>query len=294
MAPSGVLLLGAAGQLGHELHKTLHAIGHVTALTRTQLDLSDAQAVRACVLAHHPRWIVNAAAYTAVDQAEQEPTLASSINATAPGVMAEVAADLGAGLVHYSTDYVFNGRAQHPYREGDATDPQSVYGRTKRDGEQAVLASGARHLTLRSSWVVGAHGNNFLKTMLRLAQAHEHLRVVADQVGVPTSAAWMAAVTVRAMQLSDRDGLSGLFHLTPAGQTSWHAYAEYVFQQAREKGWDLKVTQVQAIRTDQYPLPAARPAYALMDSSRLAKALDMDLPPWQTGVDAVLQALRQA
>ncbi len=294
MAPSGVLLLGAAGQLGHELHQTLHAIGHVTALTRTELDLSDAQAVRACVLAHHPRWIVNAAAYTAVDRAEQEPALAASINATAPGVMAEVAADLGAGLVHYSTDYVFNGRAQHPYREGDVTDPQSVYGRTKRDGEQAVLASGARHLSLRSSWVVGAHGHNFLKTMLRLGQERDSLRVVADQVGAPTSAAWMAAVTVRAMQLSDRDGLSGLFHLTPAGQTSWHAYAEYVFQQARRQGWDLKVAQVQAIRTDEYPLPAARPAYSLMDSSRLAKALDMDLPPWQTGVDAVLQALRQA
>ncbi|NDC61027.1 MAG: dTDP-4-dehydrorhamnose reductase [Betaproteobacteria bacterium] len=294
MALNGVLLFGAGGQLGHELHQRLHALGEVSALTRADIDLADLQALRACVWRHQPRWIVNAAAYTAVDRAEQENDLAQSINAHAPGVMAEVAAQLGAGLVHYSTDYVFNGRAQYPYTEDDVPDPQSVYGRTKRHGELALQASGARHLTLRSSWVVGAHGQNFLKTMLRLGQERDTLRVVADQVGVPTGAAWMAAITVQAMQLSDRDGLSGLFHLTPAGETSWHGYAHYLFQQARAIGWHLKVTEVQAIRTDEYPLPAVRPAYSLLDSSRLVKALDIELPPWQQGVDAVLQALRQA
>jgi dTDP-4-dehydrorhamnose reductase len=292
MALKGVLLLGAAGQLGHALRTPLQVFGDVAALTRAELDLSDAQAVRACVLAHQPRWIVNAAAYTAVDRAEQEAPLAASINATAPGVMAEVAAELGAGLVHYSTDYVFNGRATRPYTEADVTDPQSVYGCTKRAGEQAVQSTAARHLLLRSSWVVGAHGQNFLKTMLRLAQEREHLRVVADQQGVPTSAVWMAQMTVHAMQLSDRDGLSGLFHLTPAGATTWHAYAEHVFAHAQTLGWRLRVKEVQAIRTDEYPLPAVRPAYSLMDSRPLAAALGVDLPPWQTGVNEVLAALR--
>ena len=292
MALKGVLLLGAAGQLGDALRIPLQAFGDVTALTRAELDLSDAQAVRACVVAHQPRWIVNAAAYTAVDRAEQEATLAASINATAPGVMAEVAAELGAGLVHYSTDYVFNGRATRPYTEADLADPQSVYGRTKRAGEQAVQATAARHLLLRSSWVVGEHGNNFLKTMLRLAQEREHLRVVADQQGVPTSANWMAQMTVKAMQLSDQEGLSGLFHLTPAGATTWHAYAEHVFAHAQALGWRLLVKEVQAIRTDEYPLPAVRPAYSLMDSRPLAAALGVDLPPWQSGVNEVLEALR--
>ena len=234
--------------------------------------------------------IVNAAAYTAVDKAEQEPALAKAINATAPAVMAEEAARCGAVLVHYSIDYVFNGQATRPYLETDPTDPQSVYGRTKRDGEQAMIQSGARYVLLRSSWVVGAHGQNFLKTMLRLAQERDSLRVVADQVGVPTSSAWMAETTVLALQ----QGLNGLFHLTPAGQTNWHAYAQYVLQQAQSLGWTLKATpeQVQAITTADYPLPAPRPAYSMLESSLLAKALNLELPPWQAGVDSVLRALR--
>ena len=290
MALDGVLLFGAAGQLGHELAARLHVLGPVTALTRQDIDLSNAAALRSLLQAQRPAVIVNAAAYTAVDKAEQEPALAQAINVTAPSVMAEEVARSGAVLVHYSTDYVFNGQATRPYLETDPTDPQSVYGRTKRDGEQAVIQSGARYVLLRSSWVVGAHGQNFLKTMLRLAQERDSLRVVADQVGVPTSSAWMAETTVLALQ----QGLNGLFHLTPAGQTNWHAYAQYVLQQAQSLGWTLKATpeQVQAITTADYPLPAPRPAYSMLESSLLAKALNLELPPWQAGVDSVLRALR--
>ena len=290
MALDGVLLFGAAGQLGHELASRLHVLGPVTALTRQDIDLGNAAALRSLLQAQQPAVIVNAAAYTAVDKAEQEPALAQAINVTAPSVMAEEAARSSAVLVHYSTDYVFNGQATRPYLETDPTDPQSVYGRTKRDGEQAVIQSGARYVLLRSSWVVGAHGQNFLKTMLRLAQERDSLRVVADQVGVPTSSAWMAETTVLALQ----QGLNGLFHLTPAGQTNWHAYAQYVLQQAQSLGWTLKATpeQVQAITTADYPLPAPRPAYSMLESSLLAKALNLELPPWQAGVDSVLRALR--
>jgi dTDP-4-dehydrorhamnose reductase len=290
MALDGVLLFGAAGQLGHELASRLHVLGSVTALTRQDIDLSNAAALRSLLQAQQPAVIVNAAAYTAVDKAEQEPALAQAINVTAPSVMAEEAARSGAVLVHFSTDYVFNGQATRPYLETDPTDPQSVYGRTKRDGEQAVIQSGARYVLLRSSWVVGAHGQNFLKTMLRLAQERDSLRVVADQVGVPTSSAWMAETTVLALQ----QGLNGLFHLTPAGQTNWHAYAQFVLQQAQSLGWRLKAgpDQVQAITTADYPLPAPRPAYSMLDSSLLSQALNLELPPWQAGVDSVLRALR--
>ncbi len=289
MALEGVLLFGAAGQLGHELAKRLSVLGPVTALTRQDIDLSNTSALRSLLQTHQPAWIVNASGYTAVDKAEQEPALAQAINTTAPAVMAEEAARTGAALVHYSTDYVFNGQAKRPYLESDPTDPQSVYGRTKCDGEQAVLHSGARSLLFRSSWVVGAHGQNFLKTMLRLARERDSLRVVADQVGVPTAAAWMADTTVLAMQ----QGLQGLFHLTPAGQTNWHAYAQYVLQQAQTLGWTLKASpaQVQAITTADYPLPAERPAYSMLDSHALAQALGVELPTWQAGVDAVLAQL---
>ncbi len=295
MALEGVLLFGAAGQLGRELQLVLPAWGPVTALTHQDVDLSDAQALRERVRHHQPRWIVNAAAYTAVDKAEQEQALAHAINGQAPGVLAEEAARLGAGLVHYSTDYVFNGRSTIPYVETDPTDPLSVYGLTKRDGERAVQASGARHLLFRSSWVVGAHGQNFLKTMLRLAQERDNLRVVADQQGVPTSAAWMAQVTLLAMRCSDAQGLSGLFHLTPTGHTTWHAYAQFLLTQARSLGWSLSVQpeQVQAITTADYPLPAARPANSLLNQSLLSNTLGLAVPPWQEGVTAVLHSLQQ-
>ena len=296
MALEGVLLLGAAGQLGCELQQALPALGPLTALTHQDIDLADAAALRERVRHHQPRWIVNAAAYTAVDKAEQEQPKARAINTEAPGVLAEEAARLGAGLVHYSSDYVFNGRSSTPYLETDATDPLSVYGLTKRDGELAVQTSGARHLLFRSSWVVGAQGQNFLKTMLRLAQERDSMRVVADQQGVPTAAAWMADMTVLAMKRSDAQGLSGLFHLTPRGQTTWHAYAQFVLEQAQKLGWTLKTQpdQVQAIATADYPLPAARPANSLLNHGLLCSTLGVIAPPWQDGVTEVLKALKQA
>ncbi len=296
MAGDRVLLLGAAGQLGHELAARFqHPHYELTALTRRELDLSELDALKRVVDQLKPHWIINAAAYTAVDKAEQEPQLAHTLNAELPGMLATLARAQGAALVHYSSDYVFNGLATRPYLETDATDPQSVYGRSKRDGDLAVHASGARHLIFRSSWVVGAHGHNFLKTMLRLAMERDSLRVVADQKGVPTAAAWLADITLAAMRLSDEQGLMGLFHATPTGQTHWQAYAQYVLEQALQLGWRLKATpqKVEPITTAQYPLPAVRPAYGLLDSSLLAQTLKLPWPNWQTGVDKVMRQLAE-
>jgi dTDP-4-dehydrorhamnose reductase len=266
----------------------------VTALSRQQLDFSDLPAVRERVRQCQPRWIINAAAYTAVDKAEHEVQLAQTLNADLPTLLADEANQLGAALLHYSTDYVFNGRASRPYLETDATDPLSVYGRSKRDGELGIQASGARHLVLRTSWVVGAYGQNFLKTMLRLAAERDSLRVVADQTGVPTAADWLAEISLQAMRQADQQGLQGLFHATPSGQTNWHAYAQYVLAQAEQQGWILKVVSqdVQPISTAEYPLPAARPAYGLLDSKLLANQLGSEWPTWQAGVDRVLYQLR--
>ena len=200
MAADGVLLFGADGQLGHALQDELSLLGRLIPLTLADVDISDAKALQAVIRHHAPRYIVNAAAYTAVDKAEHEPALANAINATAPGIMAAEAKALGATMVHYSTDYVFNGQSPHPYKENDATDPLSVYGRSKRDGDVQVMAHAGAFFIFRSSWVVGVHGGNFLKTMLRLAQERDSLSVVADQHGVPTSARWMAQVTREVLQ----------------------------------------------------------------------------------------------
>ena len=293
MAADGVLLFGADGQLGHALQAELPALGRLIPLTLLDVDIADAQALRAVIRQHAPRYIVNAAAYTAVDKAEQEPTLAHAINATAPGIMAEEAKSLGATLVHYSSDYVFNGRSPQPYQESDATDPLSVYGQTKRDGDEAVMAQAGAFFIFRSSWVVGAQGGNFLKTILRLAQERDSLSIVADQQGVPTAARWMAQVTRQVLQRSDHPTHSGLFHLSNAGQTTWHAYAQYVLAQAAHMGWQLKVQakDVKAISTADYPLPAARPANSLLDTRWVQQKFGLVIPAWQTGVDDVLADL---
>ena len=294
MAAEGVLLFGANGQLGHALQVELPQLGRLIPLTSADVDISNTGALRDAIRHHAPRYIINAAAYTAVDKAEQEPALAQSINATAPAIMAEEAKALGATLVHYSTDYVFNGRSPHPYKESDATDPLSVYGRSKRDGDEAVMAQAGSHFIFRSSWVVGAHGGNFLKTMLRLAQERDSLSVVADQHGVPTSAAWMAQITREVLQNPKHPDLSGLYHLSNAGQTTWHGYAQYVLTQAAQMGWLLKIKpeDVKAIATTDYPLPAPRPANSLLDTSLVQQRLGLSIPLWQSGVDEVLRALR--
>ncbi len=293
MAADGVLLFGADGQLGHALQDELSLLGRLIPLTLADVDISDAKALQAVIRHHAPRYIVNAAAYTAVDKAEQEPALANAINATAPGIMAAEAKALGATMVHYSTDYVFNGQSPHPYKESDATDPLSVYGRSKRDGDVQVMAHAGAFFIFRSSWVVGAHGGNFLKTMLRLAQERDSLSVVADQHGVPTSARWMAQVTREVLQRSDHVVQSGLFHLSNAGQTTWHGYARYVLDQAARMGWSLKVhaDDIKAISTADYPLPAPRPANSMLDTSLLQQKFGLAIPAWQTGVDEVLADL---
>lgn len=296
MAAEPVLLLGAAGQLGHALKHALEQAGYpVVGWTRADLDLSQLTELNRRLAQIKPRWILNAAAYTAVDKAQTEREQAHLVNAQLPAMLAEHAKASGAALMHFSSDYVFNGRSTRPYLETDATDPLSVYGQSKRDGDAAVQASGARHLIFRSSWVVAAHGQNFLKTILRLATERDQLNVVADQTGVPTAATWLAQLALLAMPLAEREGLNGLFHATPGGQTTWHGYARHVLVQAAKHGWPLKATadQVLPITTAQYPLPAQRPAYGLLDSSLLAHSLQCDWPDWQTGVDQVVAQLSQ-
>ncbi len=294
MAVDGVLLFGADGQLGHALQAELPLLGRLIPLTLAEVDIANADALRAAIRHHAPRYIVNAAAYTAVDKAEQESNLAQAINAKAPAIMAQEAKTLGATLVHYSTDYVFNGQSPHPYKESDPTDPLSVYGRSKRDGDEAVVAQAGAFFIFRSSWVVGVHGGNFLKTMLRLAQERDSLSVVADQHGVPTSAAWMAQVTRQVLQRPDHAALSSLYHLSNQGQTTWHAYAQYVLRQAHQLGWQLKVQpeNIKAITTADYPLPAPRPVNSLLNTTLVQQRLGLNIPTWQSGVDDVLQALK--
>ena len=293
--PRRILLLGAHGQVGSALSARLNALGALTAFGRAEADFSDPATLRERVLAERPDIIVNAAAYTAVDRAESEPALAHTVNADSPGALADAARTLGALLVHYSTDYVFSGRKPTPYLEDDATDPQNVYGRSKRDGEDAIRASGARHLILRTSWVYAAHGSNFVRTMLRLARERETLRVVADQVGAPTSADMIADVTVRCLlrMAHEQTALDGTYHLTASGATSWHGFAERIVADARAvAGVDaLNVREIQALTTAEYPTPAARPANSRLCCNKLRNGFGIDLPAWEEGVRAVVAQL---
>jgi dTDP-4-dehydrorhamnose reductase len=288
------LLFGADGQVGWELQRAFASLGEVRPLTQAELDLTDVAGLRTAIRDTKPTVILNAAAYTAVDKAESEPGLARAVNATAPAIMAEEAKSLGAWLVHYSTDYVFDGAKAGAYTENDAANPLGVYGRTKHEGEQAIAASGANHLTLRTSWVFGPHGGNFLKTMLRLAREREELSVVADQVGAPTSAELLADVTAHAVRAAFAGRLdSGLHHLAAAGETSWHGYADFVVAEARRAGADLKLSpeRIKAIPTEQYPLPAARPKNSRLDCTRICQALDLDLPDWRWHIRRTLKEL---
>jgi dTDP-4-dehydrorhamnose reductase len=284
MTETRFLLFGADGQVGWELQRACTPFGQVSALTQKDVDLTDTDRLRATIREHKPRVILNAAAYTAVDKAESEASLAHTVNATAPGIMAEEALALDALLVHYSTDYVFDGSKQGTYVETDTVNPQSVYGRTKWEGEQAVEHSGAAHLTLRTSWVFGPHGANFLKTILRLARERDELSVVADQIGAPTSAELLADVTAHAIQQALAGRMdSGLYHLCAAGEASWHAYACFVVNEARRLGAGLKMCsdRILPISTDQYPLPAPRPSNSRLDCSHISQTLGLQLPDWQ-------------
>lgn len=297
---SAILVTGANGQVGFELLRALAPLGSVAALTRTEMDLASEASILAALLEHKPHIIVNPAAYTAVDRAESDTQLAMAVNATAPGLLARWAANNGAWLVHYSTDYVFDGINADPYVEGDAANPQSVYGESKWLGEEAVRASGARHAILRTSWVYGYHGGNFLKTILRLAQERDALNVVADQVGAPTSAALIADVTrtviERFASSEASDDLSGTYHLTAQGSTSWHGYAAHIVREASARNLNLKLSlgALKPISTAEYPTPAKRPANSRLDCTKLMDCFGIALPAWQSGVEDVLARLRPA
>ena len=293
-----ILLTGKTGQLGFELRRSLAPLAEVVALDSHACDLSDPDAIRRWVREVRPAVIVNAAAYTAVDKAESEPQRAYAINAEAPGILAEEAARLGALIVHYSTDYVFDGsKEQGAYSETDAPHPVSVYGSSKLAGEQAVAAANQRHLILRTSWVVGVHGQNFAKTMLRLAAEKEQLNIVADQWGAPTSAALLADITGHLLREHQRcasgDFPYGLYHLTASGETNWHQYASHVIEHARAAGKPMRVAAnaVQPIATSNYPTPARRPLNSRLSTHKLQQAFGLRLPEWQEGVNHILEQL---
>jgi dTDP-4-dehydrorhamnose reductase len=286
----GILLFGADGQVGWELQRSLSLYGPVTPLTRAQVDLADVSAVRAAIRTAHPAVIVNAAAYTAVDKAETESALAFAINAAAPEAMAIEAKSTGVPLIHYSTDYSYDGRKDGPYSESDATNPQSAYGRSKLAGDEAILGSGARAVILRTSWVYAARGANFLRTILRLSAERDTLRIVGDQFGAPTSAELLADVTARVLAKPEA---SGLFHCSAAGETSWHGYATFIVSEARKLGASLRATpeRIEAIPTEQYPLPATRPKNSRLDCTKLERTFGLQLPPWQVHVSRTLKEI---
>jgi dTDP-4-dehydrorhamnose reductase len=290
-----VLLLGKSGQVGWELQRSLAVLGEVVALNRASTehcgDLGHLAGLADTVRALRPDVIVNAAAYTAVDKAESDQAQAQAINAAAPGVLAEEAARLGALLVHYSTDYVFDGSGTTPWRETDATGPLSVYGRSKLEGEQRILQAGARHLIFRTSWVYAARGGNFAKTMLRLARERERLTVIDDQFGAPTGAELLADITAQAIpQALARPEINGIFNLAAAGETNWHAYAKYVIDYAKsaKNAPDFAVKEVAAIPASAFPLPAPRPFNSRLDTTKLRTTFGLNLPHWQQGVTRML------
>lgn len=273
-----ILLTGATGQVGYELERSLQPLGEVIAVDRARMDLSDLQQVRTVIRTVRPDLIVNPAAYTAVDKAESEPALAQTINAHAPAVMAEEAKALGARIVHFSTDYVFDGTKEGPYLETDQPNPASVYGRTKLEGEQAIIAAAIPHLILRTSWVYGMRGKNFLLTMLRLAKERNELRVVDDQHGAPTWSRTIGDTTASLLMQAKRPGWweanTGIYHLSSRGATTWCGFAKAIMENA---GLDCEVLP---ITTDEYPLPARRPGNSLMSAAKLTEQFS-SLPDWR-------------
>lgn len=290
-----ILLTGGQGQVGWELRRTLAVLGEVVAPGRDALDLASAASIIAAVRTIRPEFIVNCAAYTAVDQAESEPDLAMRVNGHAPGILAEEARKAGAMLVHYSTDYVFDGSKAVPYVETDPVAPLNVYGRTKLAGEQAVLASGVAHLILRTSWVYAPRGRNFLLTVRRLGRERKELGIVDDQFGAPTSARMIAEATAHALAAYAIGGhktggsaeLGGLYHLCAAGKTTWYEFATEIL-----RGVEGAAT-VRPIPTAEYPTPARRPKYSLLDNSRFHKHFGFTLPDWRMGLQLCMEELRE-
>ncbi len=290
-----ILLFGKNGQVGWELQRSLAPLGELVALDVDSRelcgDLTDPDGLIQTVRAVAPDVIVNAAAHTAVDKAESEPELARAINALAPAALAQEAKRGNAWLIHYSTDYVFDGSSARPWLETDATAPLNVYGTTKLEGEQLIRQAGCRHLIFRTSWVYGARGDNFAKTMLRLARERDSLTVINDQTGAPTGADLLADITAHAIRAArQRPELLGLYHLTAAGETSWHGYASFVLDHARHAGIPLKVAPdaIRPVPSSAFPTPAKRPLNSRLDSAKLQHTFDLSLPMWQSGVTRML------
>jgi len=293
-----ILLLGANGQVGWELRRSLAPLGQITACDRTTANMENLAELQAVVNNNAPAVIVNAAAYTAVDRAESEPGKAHRVNAESVGLLAGEAQRLKAWLIHYSTDYVFDGTKAGSYTETDEPNPQSVYGQTKLAGEVSIRKSGCQHLVFRTSWVYSARGSNFIRTMLRLAKEQDEIKVVADQFGVPTSAELIADITALCiyrlfLKKATAKQLTGVYNLVPAGETSWYAFARYVLIEAKSRGITLRAgpENVYPISTSEYPLPAKRPANSRLDTHKLADTFGVCLPRWQDGVDRLLDEI---
>lgn len=284
-----ILLFGCDGQLGTELQDSLAGIAELSAYGLADLDITNFDRLQQVIDDEHPGLIINAAAYTAVDKAESEPELAAMVNAEAPAVMAKKATELQAGMIHYSTDYVFDGTATEPYSEKDNPNPESVYGSTKLEGERAVLENCSNSLILRTSWVYSLHGQNFLRTMLRLADERDELSIVGDQVGAPTTTRALADATLKLVQyylvngeFSDR--VSGVYHMTCGGETSWYEFAKAIFAAANNTA--MRVVE---ITTEEYPTPAKRPAYSVLSNEKLFVAFGIRLPDWQSALSQCMQ-----
>ena len=290
---SRVAILGSQGQLGTELVELLSPEMEVSAFSRHEVDLTNEGALRAAILPIAPHFIVNAAAYTAVDRAEGEPELAHSVNARAPQLLAELALGINAWLIHFSTDYVFDGSGSTPWREMDAPHPLNVYGRTKLEGEQAVAASGCRHLIFRTSWVYAAHGKNFLRTMLRLAGERPSLRIVDDQMGAPTTAGELARGTLAVLRRLEQGAQAeplpepGVYHMSCGGSTTWFQFARAIFAALAGR---IPAPELIPIRTEEYPAPAARPRYSVLDCGKLEQAFGIRLALWE---DALAQVIAE-
>jgi dTDP-4-dehydrorhamnose reductase len=295
MTPLKILLFGKGGQVGWELQRSLAPLGELVALDADSRDLcgdfTNLEGIAQTIRAVAPDIIVNAAAHTAVDKAESEADFAHTINALAPGVLAQEAKRSGAWLVHYSTDYVFDGNGGTPWLETDATGPLSIYGKTKLEGEEAIRASGCQHLIFRTSWVYAARGGNFAKTMLKLAQDRDSLKVINDQIGAPTGADLLADVTAHAIRTAlQRPEVSGLYHMVAGGETSWHGYASFVIEYARQIGISIKVAPeaIEPVPASAFPLPAPRPKNSRLDTRKLQNIFGLTLPHWQSGVNRML------
>lgn len=287
-----ILLTGMAGQLGSELQQTLAPLGEVMGVDRQGLDLTQPDKIRQVIGEFKPDLIVNAAAYTAVDKAETETELANAINGTAPTIMAEATQQLGAALIHVSTDYIFDGKKNTPYTEDDTPDPINAYGQSKLLGEEGVLKNCDRALVLRTAWVYGAQGKgNFVKTMLRLGAEREELRVVVDQVGTPTWTGDLASAIAQLAQSLKSDTLTGIYHFTNSGAISWYDFAVAIFEEAQQIGFPLQVKRVVPITTAEYPTPAARPAYSVLSTQKISAVLGNHPPHWRTGLRRMLQQL---